>query len=198
MNKQIKFLLLLALVSFSISCSKDETATPTQVTQFLKNGNLEGGIQNWYPGLDNLNPTNPNGFTTSLSQEFAASPVNSIKINCNKVVSPNAFCFYYQSFPTTNIKLGAKLTLKAKVKGVNLEGQGVSIAIRGDKKGATSAAFFKTTEGTTPITGNFDFKEFTVSLDSYAGNVDSIVVFLVYLHGTTGTAYIDDISLTSN
>lgn len=194
MNKRIKFLALLVLASFFISCKKDE-ATP--VVEFLKNGNLEGGFQNWSFGLDNNNPTNPNGFTTSLSKEFASSPVNSLKINCDAVVNPSAFCVYYQSFPTTDIKTGSKLTLKAKVKGVNLSGQGVSLFFRGDKQGAPNI-FSRTTQGITPITGNFDFKEFSVSLDSYAGNADIIIVYLVYLSGTTGTVYIDDISLTSN
>lgn len=177
MNKRIKFLALLALASFFISCKKDE-ATP--VVEFLKNGNLEEGSQNWFLGFDNNNPTNPNGFTISLSKEFASSPANSLKMNCDAVVNSSAFCFYAQSFPTTDIKAGSKLTLKAKVKGVNLSGQGISLFFRGDKRGVATV-FSKTTQGITPITGNFDFKEFSVSLDNYTytESVDIIIVYLV-------------------
>lgn len=201
MKKLLNLFILITLVSFSLSCKKETIIKEVVQPSLLINSNIESGLQSWYPGYsgyDNPNLTNPNGFTLELSEEFASSPKNSLKISCSKISKNTAFCFFSQSIPTKNLKTGAKLTLKAKIKALNLVGPGLSIAIRGDKAGQTSSVFFQTTQGTTPITGNFDFKEFSVSLDSYAGNADNIIIFLVFLPDTTGTAYIDDITLVSN
>ena len=198
MKKLLNLFIFIILVSFSLSCKKETTIKEVVQPSLLINSNIESGVQAWYSGYDNSNPTNPNGYILGVSEEFASSPKSSLKISCSKISKNTAFCFFSQSIPTNNLKTGAKLTLKAKIKALNLVGPGLSLAIRGDKAGQTSSVFFQTTQGTTPITGNFDFKEFSISLDSYAGNADNIIIFLVFLSDTTGTAYIDDITLVSN
>ena len=57
--------------------------------------------------------------------------------------------------------------------------------------------FFPTTEKT-PITGTNEFKQYTVTVDSYPGNIDIIAVHLFYLPKTTGIVYVDDFSLAAN
>jgi hypothetical protein len=197
MNKKLQVLFFSIFVIFTISC-KNTDVTPTAVTQtnLLVNGDIEGGSSNWYFG--SYPQYNSNGYTSGVSNEFSASPKSSLKINCEKVINDSILCFFSQTFPTTNLKTGAKLSLKVKIKGVNLTGEGLSIAFRGDKTGVATPMFFQTSQGITSLKGTFDFKEVTVSLDSYAGNADKILVFLVYLPQTTGAAYFDDISLTTN
>ncbi len=198
MKKYISSLVLLAFLSIILSCKKDSgNVNPSTGTELLQNGNLDGTTTNWFSGFESPAGSNPNNYVLELSEDFSVSPKKSIKIQCDKVNNTASFCHYNQAFSTTGLKAGAILTLNAKIKGVNLVGQGLSIAIRGDKTGASSSVFFRTTQGVSPITGTFDFKEFSVSLESYEGNADRIIVFIVFLPQTTGTAYIDDISLKS-
>ena len=197
MKNNLQNLLFILLVITILSCKKNNATV--EPAELINNGNIENGFKNWFFGYDNSHPKNPNNYAFGFTEEFAASPKNSLKINCNKVTNDTAFCFYSQSIPTTNIRIGSKLTLKVKVKTLNMVGEGISIAIRGDKTGANlQSAFFKTTQGVTQISGNQDFKEYSVSLESYAGNADQIILFLVYLPKTTGSVYFDDVSLTEN
>ena len=197
MKNYSKTLLFVLLVITLLSCKNNSsTVSPSELSS---NGSIESGFQNWYFGYDNAHPKNPNNYAYGFTEEFAASPKNSLKINCSKLTNDTAFCFYSQSISSTNIKVGSKLTLKVKIKTLNIVGEGVSIAIRGDKTGANlPSVFFKTTQGLSQITGNQDFKEYSVSLESYAGDADQIILFLVYLPKTTGSVYFDDISLTVN
>lgn len=68
--------------------------------------------------------------------------------------------------------------------------------LRGDKGEKT--AFFVSTEGKIAITGTKEFTEYNVTLDSFPGNIDNLVFFLVYHPKTTGSVYFDDVSLTIN
>lgn len=192
--QKLSFISLFVWVAISIiSCKKDEKSP----TEYVSNGNIEEGMSSWAFRYDDANPTNPNQYTFGYTNEFAASPKNSLKANCLQIKTTNAFGYFVQQIATNNFKKGQKLTLKAKIKGVNLTGKGVSLALRGDKSGQVNSVFFKSTQDSQSITGNFDFKEYTVSLDSYAGDADYILIFLVYLPETTGSVYFDDISVTS-
>lgn len=189
-----KMLLLSGIVIFSSSCQKN-TITEAPIN-LLTNGDIESGILNW--GFLSSVQNNPNSYVSEATEEFAASPKKSLKISCTKVNDTGAFGYFVQSFLVTDLKTGSKLTLKAKVKGVNLTGNGLSIALRGDMTGVTGSRFFQSSQDVTPLRGTFDFREVTVTLDAYQGNADRIIVFLLYLPNTTGTAYFDDISLTSS
>ena len=97
------------------------------------------------------------------------------------------------------IPTGAKLTLKAKIKTVNLQGKGVSLAMIGYQSFRNDVkTVFSTSTEKTPITGTSEFKEYTATLDQYPGNIDYISIYLFYLPKTTGVAYFDDITLTVN
>jgi len=184
---------LFGLVLLVNSCKKEEAQPQAAL---LPNGNVEQKLQNWFFNYDTRNPTNPNGYAFGYTSEAATSPQYSLKINCNAVKNDTTFCYYGQErIATDNIPIGAKLTLKAKIKTVLL-GNGVSLVIRGDKNG--QKVVYTTTEGKTAITGTKDFTEYSVVLDSYPGNIDNLLIFLVYLPKTTGYAYFDDVSLTVN
>jgi len=195
MNQSLVVCSLVA-VSSVLSACKSNDAQP-QDSNLLKNGSVEQQSQNWFFNYDASHAANPNGFAFGHTSEAASSPQYSLKINCNAVKNDSAFCFYGQNnIPISDIPVGAKLTLTAKIKPVNLTGQGVSIAIRGDK--GNQVVFFQTTQGTTPITGTSDFKQYSVTLDNYPGNIDNMLVFMVYLPKTTGYVYFDDLTLTVN
>ncbi|GAB3037757.1 hypothetical protein [Spirosoma pulveris] len=187
-------ILLLACTWAISACKKEEL--PAQ-KPLLTNGDIEQKIQGWSFGYDTPHPTNPNGYAFGFTSEAASSPQYSLKINCNQVRNDSAFSYYVQnSISMSTIPVGAKLTLKAKIK-TALVGQGVSIAIRGDK-GNAYGVFFVTTQGKTPITGTQEFTEYSVVLPSYPGGIDNLLVYLVYLPKTTGSVYFDDLSLTVN
>ena len=198
MNTIRTFLALLTFIALFVGCKKEEAQPQIQLVQ---NGNVEQKFQNWFFNYDAANSKNPNGYDFGFTAEAASSPQYSLKINCNTVKSDSAFCFYGQSFATpTIIATGAKVTLSTAVKTVNLKGKGVSIALRGDKmvNGRNTQVFFTTTQGKMSITGTNEFKTYSVTLDSYPGNIDNLIIFLVYLPETTGAVYFDDVSLAVN
>lgn len=189
------FLIPIVVIIWALSaCDKEDVKLQGPL---LNNGDIEQKIQGWSFGYDTPNPTNPNGYAYGFTSEAASSPQYSLKINCNQVKNDTAFSYYVQnSIPMSTIPVGAKLTLKAKIK-TALVGQGVSIAIRGDK-GNKYGVFFVTTQGKTPITGTQDFTEYSIELPSFPSGIDDLLVFLVYLPKTTGYVYFDDVSLTVN
>ena len=195
MKNILQMLILCLLVISSLSCKKSTPSEP--LINLLTNGNIENDIFTWKVFFSPQ--TNPNTSILEPTEESSFSQKKSLKISCPKVNDNTAFCYFVQDISAANLKAGSKLTLTAKVKGVNLVGNGVSIALRGDATtGGSASRFFKTTQDITPLRGTFDFREVTLSLDSYEGNADRIIVFLLLLPNTIGTVYFDDISLTAN
>ena len=174
-------------------CKKDSSP---QITSLLKNGNIETGFDGWSFGHGYGLVSNPNGYDFGYTSEAATSPKNSLKINCNSVKNDSAFCYYSQSFPAEKITVGKKITLKVKIKTVNITGNGISLAIRGDKDKKQS--FFFSTETTKVIKGNSDFTEYTLTTDAYKGDASTIYIFLVFENKTTGYVYFDDVEVTAN
>ncbi|MCC5612758.1 hypothetical protein LC612_40240 [Nostoc sp. CHAB 5834] len=184
---------MLSLVLLVNSCKKEEVQPQNPL---IANGNIEQEFQNWFFNYDLQNLTNPNEYAYGFTTEAASSPKYSLKINCNQVKNDTAFCYYgQQKISTATIPIGAKVTLKAKIK-TALKGNGVSLAIRGDKNNRD--VFFVSTQGKTSITGTQEFTEYSVFIDSYPGGIDNLLIFLVYLPRTTGYVYFDDVSLVVN
>ena len=88
-------------------------------------------------------------------------------------------------------------SLEVKIKS-NLIGEGISIVIRGDNTvhPTGTAEQFVTTQGSSPISGTFDWTDYGVKLANVDASTQSLTVYLVYLQNTTGEVYFDDISLT--
>ena len=83
------------------------------------------------------------------------------------------------------------------IKSVNLDGQGVYIAIRGDDTAppSGSAEAFATTQGNEQISGTFDWKKFDVTLDKVPSDIKSLTFYLIYGTKTSGSVFFDDVSL---
>lgn len=182
----IQFIFIL-FVSTSLLCCKDKEIEPLNV---LSNGDVEtGGIypEPWYPY------TNNTGHNFVWSKDESSSGERSLKLNANS--NSEKIAYWYQ-FVSENLPFEKDITLKVNIK-ADLVGTGASIVIRADGENAQSGFLqFATTEGPSPITGTFDWKEYSVTLESLDPETKIIRIYLVYLSETTGEVYFDDISLT--
>lgn len=190
LNLKLKLLLLLVLPLSILSCEKDDIQDGS-ANELLSNGDLEigsGTPNGWF-----RNAPCPSA-SFDWTDEEAFSPSKSIKIS-NSTPETDCISFWGQSF-NTDIPTGKSLTLRVRIKG-QLEGDGVSIAIRGDDtpQVAGNGEQFATTQGNSPISGTFNWTEFRVSMGAIESNIQSITVYLIYLPNTTGTVYFDDVSL---
>jgi gamma-glutamyltranspeptidase len=104
-------------------------------------------------------------------------------------------CFWSQTI--TDIPVGKRLKLTAKIKTEDITGTGVSIAIRCDDSTYNEKAkMFATTEEKVSIIGTNDWTQYQVELtDKVTPNIRSITVFLTLLPKSGGTVWFDDISL---
>lgn len=184
----IQFLFLL-FVSASLLCCKDKEVEPLNL---ILNGDLESGAAEptfWW----NDRGQGEHDFQWSKAESLSGE--RSIKISADVADDQNfAYWFHYL---TENLPFERTITLKVNIK-AELVGTGVSIAIRADGDNANSAGAlqFETTGGGSPITGSFDWKEFSITLENLDPQTKTIYVFLIYLEDTTGEVYFDDISLT--
>jgi hypothetical protein len=184
--------LFLTSLIFSIflfgSCKKEDV----QPGQLISNSNVEVGSatpNNWWffngDGKYNVIWTDTESF----------SPSKSLKISTQTTESTE-FAFWAQTI-NTDLPTGKSVTLRVKVKG-NMTGTGISLVIRGDDTSSPSGAAeqFMTTQGTSPISGTFDWTDYNIMLDKVDASTQSLTVYLVYLPDTTGEVYFDDIILT--
>ncbi|QJD79922.1 hypothetical protein [Spirosoma rhododendri] len=202
---------LVAIAGLVNACKKDD-AQPQSVANVLTNGDFETSpYQDWKIDINKVSKTKSNGYTIEYSTEAASSPSHSMKVSCNGAYNDSTYQliqqFFYLSSATApaggrviSIPTGGKLTMKVKIKTVNIQGNGISIAIGGnygsDRKYET--AFYTSTEGKTTITGTNDFKEYAITFDSFPANMHSMYALIFFLPNTIGTAYYDDVSLSVN
>ena len=183
------FLMFLApgIVLFN-GCSEDEA----QPGQLLTNNDVEAGSgrpNNWW------NHTGEDKYNVDWADQESFSGSRSLAISTQTADSAD-FAFWAQTI-STNLPRGRDVTLNVKIKS-NLIGEGVSIAIRGDDavQPTGRAEQFATTQDTSPISGSFDWAEYSVRLANVDASTQSLTVYLIYLESTTGEVYFDDISLT--
>ncbi|SOD92790.1 hypothetical protein [Spirosoma fluviale] len=197
------YLLVLFVCSlFAYACKKEDTQ-PQTVANIVTNGDMEAApYADWGSYLGRVSTTSPNKYTIEYSTEAASSPTHSIKVSCDAVKNDTTYQYLQQIIYTSNkpIPAGAKLTLRAKIKVVNVQGNGISLAMGGNEgaSGRYASAFYTSTEGKIAITGTNDFKEYALTFDSFPAKATSMYVLLAYLHKTTGTVYFDDVSLSIN
>ncbi|MVM37740.1 hypothetical protein GO730_09230 [Spirosoma sp. HMF3257] len=193
---------LLSIVLLFDSCKKED-AQPVQIADVLIGGDFETSpYTSWRTDVNKNNTTRPTSYTVDYSTEAASSPTHSIKVSCNVAQNDSTYQLFQQYHFTsdTPIPTGAKLTLKVKIKTLNIQGNGISIAIGGNLgvNDNYASAFFTSTEGKIPITGTNDFKEYTITYDSFPAKTYSFYALIFFLPKTTGTAYYDDVSLSVN
>lgn len=192
-----RILFALLICSTLLNACKQDNTQPQ--VQLVKDGDMETmPWRDWGSFYGYSLNINPNKYTADYSNEAASSGKYSIKVKCDTVKNDTTFYVLNQHFLGVTIPVGAKLTLKAKVKTVNLQGMGISLALQGDNVSQAKSTFYTSTEGKTTITGTKDFTEYSLTLDSFPANTDYVYLFLIYLHKTTGTAYFDDVSLVVN
>lgn len=194
-------LLVIVLISLLNACKKNEMVPAQLITNgdFERQPSFTRSKEDWLFGYYYNLTANPNGYSPAYTSEAAMSGTHSLKISCNTIKNDTTFCFFEQDVNTSTISTGAKLTLKANIKTVNLQGRGVALAMIGYKFNSVrnTIVFFPSTENT-PITGTNDFREYSVTLPTFPEGVDLIAVHLFYLPKTTGVVYVDDVSLVVN
>lgn len=190
MNFPLKYRFISALivvVSFYGCKSRD-----IEPITLISNGDLESGAAAptfWW----NYKGQGEHDFQWSKAESLSGE--RSIRISADVADDQNIAYWGYSI--TENLPLEQTITLKVNIK-AELLGTGVSIVIRADGDNANSAGSlqFETTQGKSPITGTFDWKEHSLILENLDPKTKKILVFLVYLQDTTGEVYFDDISLT--
>jgi len=185
-------LLIFMTIPFG-SCKKDEVKpNEVKLSDLILNGNAETGStipNNWW------NSTGQGKYNVTWTDEESFSPTKSLKISAQATES-STFAFWAQTF-NGNMPAGKSITLKVKIRG-NLKGTGVSIAIRGDDATSVNgfAKQFATTQGTSPISGQFEWTDYSIKLNTIEASIQSLTIYLIYLQGTTGDVYFDNVSLT--
>jgi len=181
----------LAIAILLISCSKNNVSPIVQIP--LGNTDMESGStqpSNWFYGFT------AKDIAMTWSTDASSSPSHSLEMSRSTVTDQTSYAAWGQNYQGA-MPVGKDLTFTAKIKSDNLVGQGVSIVIRVD--GATTQNLqISSTQGNQTINGTFDWKTYTVNLASLTSQAKYIIVYLVYLPGTTGKAYFDDVSLTHN
>ncbi|GAB3327698.1 hypothetical protein GCM10027299_28670 [Larkinella ripae] len=156
------------------------------------------------------NRSNPNNYQQSVrtSSVGTTSPIGgtglagvparavsfTLGMGTSTLVDTTSYCYWtYRFTPPAALRVGRSLTLTAKVRLEQVQGQGVSLVLRGDRNSQPSV-LFATTEGKTPVKGTADFAEYAVTLP-YSAGVDELFIYLILLPHTTGTATFTDVSL---
>lgn len=182
LNNMKKVPLLFIVLCMLFSCKKTDPVPD----QLVNNGSLESAMMsvwfNYGTGSITAYRTNEDSFSPAYSLKMAKTAIDTVNF------------WYWGQIYKGKMPYGEDLTLSAKIKGINLVGNGLSLVIRCD--GLEYGQQFASTQGVTKIAGTFDWTSFSVVLPKLESGVTSIVIYLVYGNGTSGTAFFDDISLT--
>jgi hypothetical protein len=192
--KPLSILAICALALFS--CSK-ENPTPTVQTLLipLENADMESGDTKPYFWFSNAGSPE---IATTWTTDQSNSSSHSLEISRATVSDTNSFG-YWGGVIQGAIPTGKNLTLSVKIKGDNLVGQGIAIAIRVDGANTSNPQLqFSTTQGMQVINGTFDWKSYSIELTNISIQAKYVYLFLIYGANTTGKVYFDDVSLTYN
>lgn len=190
MKTHIRITLISLILLGSFSACNDDPANP-DVIQLLVNSSVEAGSQQpnkWFAN------TNGGNYVTAWSDDHAFTGSKSLKIISDENVGE--FAYWYQSIQS-DIPHGRRLKLSSMIKldHVDMNSDGVSIAVRGDDN-LGKRVFFYTTQGDIPISGVEDWENYSIEMKSnIPEEVSSLWVFLILLDDTKGTVYFDDILL---
>jgi hypothetical protein len=173
------------------SCNEDDEETDPVPVQMLRNPYMElwksNDVLYWGRLVDG-------DFELEWTDEEYVSPTHSLKISATSHTD-STYAAWAQAL-ATGIPNGNDVKLEIKIKGVDLEGDGVAIALRGDDSVSKTVVQFESTDNQVEIKGTFDWTSYTVELNDVEENVDMLLVFLIYMPNTTGTVYFEDAFLT--
>ena len=183
---------IILLFVFISSCNKEDDPEPT--IQLLLNSDMESGTNSpYYWGWYSYPSDTEEDFEHTWADGESYSPIKSLEISSD-IPYDSAFSYWVQV--VRNIPHNKDVKLTVKVKGINLEGEGVSIAIRADDTTTQSMLQFETTDDRIEIKGTFDWTTYSVEMENILDDVNLIYIFLIYHSNTTGTVYFDDATLT--
>ena len=186
----IKSLSAVFLLLLFISCNEEEDQT---ISQLLANTDIEQGSV--APAGWITNQLDGSGLEFIWNEQEASSGSRSLQIQ--KISDETEVWGYWAQIFQGDIPHGKNIELSAMIKGNDIQGTGISIAVRADREGlASSEGQFVTTQGTIPINGTFDWKNERILLADLKPDVSRILVFLIYLPETTGEIYFDDVTLS--
>lgn len=215
--KRLLFLLPL-LTALLFSCKQDEYVPKISTSGGNTNPRASSAVTlvptSWlfFVG-DAGNQRNPNNYQKTIitSESSATSPISgtgligvgsrpvsyTLGITAPVVNDTASYSYWaYAITPPTALRVGKSLTLKARIRLDQVQGKGVSLALRGDRTGQ-SAMLFATTEGKSTLTGTADFAPYSVTLP-YTAAVESIILYCTVLPRTTGKVLFTDVSLQIN
>lgn len=180
---KISIFFLFAIIFLS-ACQPEPILEP----DLLSNNDFEDS-DNDYPGWI----ANNNFGTVAISRQESRSGKQSIILS--SLASGNNFGFIAQEF--VDFEVGRKLKLSAFIKLKELEGEGLSIVVRGDSQIPNlKAEWFHSTQGKVQISGTHKWTEYSLTTDDIIPpNIHKLTVYVVYLSNTSGSAWVDDISL---
>ena len=183
---KLKFIGLGLIIVLLYGCR--EQVDPFELDILLNNGLEEGSGQTpagWW--------VSSGPYTTDWVDTESYEGNSSITIK-SFASSPN-FGFYAQSID--DFEKGRLLKLSAWIKLENVVGEGVSIAIRGDDDSPNqSAEYFYTSQNSQLITGDEDWKRYTITTqDPVPESITQLTIYLILLPNTTGEAFFDSITL---
>lgn len=187
----IRSLSALFLLSVLISCKDDdEDVWP----QLLANADIEQGSA--APNGWVTNENDGSGLDFVWTDQEASSGSRSLQILKSNDDDTEVWGFWAQIYEG-DIPHGQDIELSVMIKGNDIQGQGISIAIRADREDLPgSESQFATTQGVIPIDGTFDWRNERLVLNDLEPDVNSILIFLLYLPETTGEVFFDDVALT--
>lgn len=180
-----RILIFFLIIIFFFACKKED-----EPTQAIKDNLLQTSDLETFPFFYNSGMTI--GFESEWTDETSYSPTHSLKIY-RAEMDTTVLNYWYQYY-MGGMPVGETLTLTAQVKTDNLKGLGAELAI-GCMAGAAKRQFVESREDVV-INGTSGWTSYSVDLPDLADDVSMIIVYLVYLPGTTGTVYFDDITLT--
>ncbi|GAB3499800.1 hypothetical protein GCM10027341_23850 [Spirosoma knui] len=138
--------------------------------------------------------TSPTGGTGLVGLSTKAASFT-LGMSTSALIDTATYCYWaYSFFPPTSLRVGRSLTLKANVRLDQVQGKGVSLVLRGDRKGQ-AAVLIASTEGQIPMKGTADFAEYSVTLP-YTTGVESLIIYLLMMPNTTGAITFTDVSLS--
>ncbi|MEL7339803.1 MAG: hypothetical protein AAGM67_04895 [Bacteroidota bacterium] len=167
-----------------IACEPEPIMEP----DLLQNNDFEER-QNDYPGwfINNL------GGVVAISDQESRSGDQSMILRSEDTGDNLIFVGQF----INDFEKGKQIKLSAYLKLEEIEGEGLSIVVRGDTDASGSPAeWFHTTEGKLDISGDHRWKEYTLTTDEVVPeNINLLTVYVVLLPNSSGRAWVDDISL---
>ena len=186
---------IFSLFFLYFSCDNDDEVNP-QLIQLLQNSDMESGINNnTWPQSWGINIFPEGGqYDFVWTDQVYYSPTRSVMIF--PPISYDSIGAGWMQSLNHSIPHNRDIKFTVQIKAENLVGEGAAILIRADNSIQQEMLKFASTEGDIDINGTFDWKEYSIEMDSVPDYTNIIVVGLAFLPKTTGTVYFDNAELT--